>query len=208
MDTRIMNKRILIGCEESQVVCGAFRTSGYEAYSCDLMPTRGNPEWHYQQDIMEIIPTRRWDLIILHPDCTKMAVCNNALCAKGKPQHQERLDQIEWTMKLWGLAKEYADSVVIENPASTIFPHLRKAGAVVQYIQPWMFGHMEQKETGLALHGLSPLDETDNVYDEMMKLPKHIRERIHYMSPGPDRKRDRSETFQGVADAFVTQWGD
>jgi hypothetical protein len=196
---------VLVGCEESQVVCQEFRKAGHEAYSCDLEPTRGNPELHYQMDIMEVIPIKRWDLIILHPDCTKMAVCNNKLCAKGKPQHQDRLDQIEWTMNLWELAKRYSDKVVAENPASTIFPHLRKAGAVIQYIQPWMFGHMEQKKTGLALHGVQPLVETNNVYDQMMELPKSERERIFYMTPGPNRKRDRSKTYLGIAKAML-QW--
>jgi len=195
---------ILIGCEESQVVCAAFRKAGYEAYSCDLEATRGNPDWHYQQDIMEVIPTRQWDLIILHPDCTRMAVCNNKLCAKGKPQHQGRLDDVAWTLKLWGLAKKFSKMVILENPASVIFPHLRKAGALVQYVQPWQFGHMEQKKTGLALHGVKSLQETNNVYDEMMKLSKKERERVFYMPPSPTRKRDRSKTYQGVADAFVS----
>jgi hypothetical protein len=64
---------ILVGCEESQVVCGAFRDAGYEAYSCDLQPTRGNPEWHYQQDIMTVIPTNRWGLIISGANCQQPA---------------------------------------------------------------------------------------------------------------------------------------
>lgn len=81
---------VLIGCEESQVVCRAFRQAGYEAYSCDLQPTRGNPEWHYQQDIMEVIPTREWELIILHPDCTAMAVSGNRWYGRGMPKHHER----------------------------------------------------------------------------------------------------------------------
>jgi len=67
---------ILIGCEESQVVTKAFREAGHEAYSCDLQPTRGNAYWHFQQDIMEVMPTKKWDLIILHPDCTAMALSN------------------------------------------------------------------------------------------------------------------------------------
>jgi len=197
---------VLVGCEESQVVTKAFRDAGHEAYSCDLQPTRGNPDWHYQGDIKAVILGGFWDLIILHPVCTKMAVCNNKLCAKGKPQHQDRLDAIEWTMDLWELAKAHADGVVLENPASVIFPHLRKAGAIVQYIQPWMFGHPEQKKTGLALHNVSPLIETNNVYEEMMKLPKNERERMFYMPPGENRTRDRSETYLGIGEAMASQW--
>ena len=195
---------ILIGCEESQTICGAFRKAGYEAYSCDLLPTRGNPDWHYQADIMEILPLHYWKLAILHPDCTKLAVCGNSTYGRGKPKHQERIDALEWTIDLWDAATECAERVALENPASIIFRYLQ---AATYWIQPYQFGHMEQKKTGLALHNLPPLKETNNVYTEMMSLPKKERERIHYMSPGPNRKRDRSETFSGISDAAVSQWG-
>lgn len=190
---------ILIGCEESQVICKKFRDAGYEAYSCDLQPTRGNPKWHYQDDIMKVIPKRRWDLIILHPDCTTMAVCNNRRCAKGKPRHQERLDDIEWTVQLWKLAKKYSPRVGLENPASTIFPVLREFGALIHYTQPYEYGHGETKKTGFALHGLKPLEPTKKVEGR--------EQRIWKMAPSPTRKRDRSETYSGIADAIVTQWG-
>jgi hypothetical protein len=190
---------ILIGCEESQVVCKAFRDAGYEAYSCDLQATRGNPEWHYQDDIMNVIPKRQWSLIILHPDCTRMAVCNNRRCAKGKSQHQGRLDDIEWTVRLWDLAKKYSPRVALENPASVIFPVLRKLGATIAYLQPYEHGHGETKKTGFALHGLEPLKSTDMVGGR--------EQRIWKMPPSKTRKRDRSETYHGVAIAIVDQWG-
>lgn len=194
----------LIGCEESQVVCKAFRDRGHEAYSCDIQPTRGNPWWHLYGDIMEAIPKRRWDIIILHPDCTAMAVSGNGTYGLNpdgspKPRHHERLAAIDWTLRLWELAKEYSDSVVLENPNSVIFPYLRKAGAVVQYIQPYQFGHGETKKTGLALHGVSPLVPTDEVDGR--------EQRVWKMPPSPTRKRDRSETYQGIADAMAEQWG-
>jgi len=91
---------ILIGCEESQILTKAFRLAGHEAYSCDIKKTRGNPEWHYQNDIMKIIPLQKWDLIILHPDCTALAVSGNRWYGKGMPRHQKRLDAIEWTKQL------------------------------------------------------------------------------------------------------------
>ncbi|MDI3348883.1 hypothetical protein PIGBHMHK_00675 [Mycoplasmopsis arginini] len=75
------------------------------------------------------------------------------------------------------------------------------------YIQPYQFGHLEQKKTGLHLHNLPPLIETNNVYDEMMSLPKNIRERIHYLPPSPDRWKIRSTTFKGIANAMANQWG-
>jgi hypothetical protein len=198
---------ILVGCEESQVITKALRDAGYEAYSCDILPTRGNSDWHYQEDIANVIPRRQWDMIILHPECTEMAVCANGTYAYGKPQHQARLDAIEWTLALWGLAKKHSSKVALENPASVIWPHLRRAGAVVQFVQPWMFGHTETKKTGFALHGLPPLTETENVFEEMQALPNKEKHRIWYMSPGENRSRDRSETYRGIANAIVTQWG-
>jgi hypothetical protein len=78
---------ILIGCEESQTICKAFRESGYEAYSCDIESTRGNADWHFKKDIVEVIPLTQWDLIILHPDCTAMAVSGNRWYGRGMPRH-------------------------------------------------------------------------------------------------------------------------
>lgn len=191
--------RVLIGCEESQKVCQAFRLAGHNAYSCDLQPTRGNPRYHYQQDIMEVIMDGKWDLIILHPDCTAMAVSGNRHYAKGTPGHDKRLCSVAWTMKLWKLAISVCDRVVLENPGSVIFPVLRKAGAIVQYIQPYQFGHGETKKTGLALHGVPGLRPTDEVDGRVNRIWK--------MGPSPTRKRDRSETYPGIAQAMADQWG-
>lgn len=204
--------KVLIGCEESQIVTRAFRKRGHEAYSCDLVETRGNPDWHFQADVMDIIPIRYWDLIILHPDCTAMAVSGNGtygLNKDGTPKkdHHKRVAAIDWTVKLWMLAKKYSKSVGLENPKSVIFPVLRKLGANIQYIQPYQFGHPETKATGFALHNLDTLKETDNVYDEMMKLPPKERHKVWYASPSINRKRDRSETYQGIANAMADQWG-
>jgi len=112
---------ILIGCEESQTICGKFRQAGYEAFSCDLEPTRGNPDWHYQADIMEVIGLHRWDLIILHPDCTALSLSGNRWYGKGMPRHSERLKAIAWAVELWNWAKEFSNKVALENPASVIF---------------------------------------------------------------------------------------
>ena len=191
-------KSILVGCEESQVITRAYRQAGYEAYSCDLEPTRGDPEWHYQQDIMDVIPTRDWGLIILHPDCTAMAVSGNRWYGRGMPYHQQRIDQVAWTLDLWALAKKHSPKVALENPASVIFTALRNGGADVCYTQPWQHGHGETKKTGFALHNLPPLQPT-NIADGR-------EQRIWKMGPSPTRKRDRSETYQGIADAIVDQW--
>jgi len=181
----INTKPILIGCEESGVITTAFRDAGYEAYSCDLLPTRGNPEYHIQGDVMNVIPLRSWSLIILHPDCTSMAVSGNRWYGVNMPYHQNRIDQVEWTIALWSL----------ENPVSVVFKKLPN----VHYLQPWQYGHGETKKTGFALYELPPLEPT-NIVDGR-------EQRIWKMPPSKNRKRDRSETFSGVAKAIVDQWG-
>ncbi len=108
--------------------------------------------------------------------------------------HQKRLDAVEWTLDLWTLAKKYSKRVALENPVSVIFSHLPN----VHYIQPWQFGHGETKKTGFALHNLEPLEPTDIVEGR--------EQRVWRMGPSKNRKRDRSKTFQGVADAMPVQW--
>ena len=190
--------KVLVGCEESQVVCKAFRLYGHEAYSCDIVPTRGNPDWHIQGDIMDVIPSSCWNLIILHPDCTAMALSGNRWYGLAKPRHGERIEAVAWTIRLWELAKQYSPKVVLENPKSVIFPPLRKKGAIVQYIHPWQFGHGETKETGLALHNMPRLKPTNIVEGR--------EQRVWKMPPSPTRKRDRSETYLGISLAMPQQW--
>lgn len=190
--------RVLVGCEESQVVTQAFRKRGHEAYSCDLLPTRGDSKLHYMGDVMHLLRYEyNWDLIILHPDCTALAVSGNRWYGYGMPRHSERLDAIAWTRKLWNRATDICDRVVLENPVSVIFNHI--TGHSMQYIQPWQFGHGETKKTGLALHNVPPLTPTNIVEGR--------ENRVWKMSPGPNRKRDRSRTYQGIADAMAEQWG-
>jgi hypothetical protein len=196
--TRALNDPILpilVGCEESQVLCAAFRAVGLEAYSCDLQPTRGNPAWHYQEDIMNVIPLKKWGLIVLHPDCTAMAVSGNRWYGNGMPMNHKRKEAVEWTLNLWEVAKKYSDRVALENPVSVIFNHLPN----VFYLQPYEHGHGETKKTGFALHGLKPLNPTNKVDGR--------EQRIWKMPPSTNRKRDRSQTFSGVAKAIAEQWG-
>lgn len=199
----------LIGCEYSGTVRDAFLSRGHDAWSNDIIETETRPDRHIQGDIIDAINSRdRWDGVIIHIPCTAMGVCGNSTYGRGEPKHQERIDALEWSLSVWDAACARSDKVAMENPVSVLFPALRDTrGAYVQYIQPWQFGHMEQKKTGLASRGLPKLVGTENVYDEMMKLPKHIRERIHYMSPGPDRGKERARFFSGFAEAMADQWG-
>ena len=187
--------KVLVGCEESQVVCKAFRAKGHEAYSCDLLPCLGgHPEWHFQGDVMETISSGVWDLIILHPPCTYLAVSGNRWYGKGKLLHRKRQDAQIWTHSLWCLAKDRSPHVCLENPVGVL-----RIGANPQYIQPWQFGHGETKKTGLWLHNLPPLKPTNIVEGR--------EQRIWKMPPSEERSKLRSKTYPGIAKAMAEQWG-
>jgi hypothetical protein len=202
-----MGKKVLIPCEFSAINRDEFRRRGHDAWSNDLLPTEGDPRWHIQGDCRDAISSQHWDLIIMHIPCTAMGVCGNRTYGIGKPRHSERISALKWSIETWGLACAHADRVALENPASTIFPLLRERGADVQYIQPWQHGHMEQKKTGLALVNLPRLTPTNDVYDEMMKLPRKDRERVFFMSPSSTRAHERSRFYTGIAKAMDEQWG-
>lgn len=198
---------VLIACEYSGVVRDAFNNKGHHAISCDLLPT-DSPGRHRQGDIIEYLDKAEpgyFDLIIAHPECTKLCVSGNAHYGESMPRYQERLDSVKWTMMFWELCKSKSDKVCFENPVGV----LHRLGGMPKaiYVQPYQFGHLEQKKTGLHLHNLKPLVEEDNVYNEMMKLPKNQRERLHYLPPSKDRWKIRSTTFQGIAQGMANQWG-
>jgi len=194
--------KILIACEYSGVVRDAFIKRGHDAISCDLLPTDSDGP-HHQGDVYAML-SDRWDLIIAHPPCTALTVAGNKWYGEGQPKYSERLASAKWTENLWHKCKSVAPSVCFENPVGVLsrMTSMPKAS----YVQPYQFGHLEQKKTGLFLHNLAPLHETKNVYAEMMTLPKRKRERLHYLPPSPDRWKLRSQTFQGIADAMAHQW--
>lgn len=182
--------RCLIACEYSATVRDAFRARGHDAWSCDLLPTEGDPRWHYQGSVFDIIGDD-WDLMIAHPPCTDLSVSGaRHFAAKIADGRQQRaLDFVQQLMD--------ADipRIAIENPISVISSKIRKPD---QIIQPWMFGHGETKATCLWLKGLPKLVATDVVEGREA--------RIHRMPPGPDRWKERSRTFRGVAEAMADQW--
>lgn len=197
--------RVAVLCEYSGVVRDAFIRNGHDAISCDLLPTDAAGP-HHKGDVVEFLQgSDDFDLIIAHPPCTALTVAGNSTYGEGQPKYQERLDSVKWTVDFWNLCKKKAARVCMENPVGV----LRRLGGMhaPQFVQPYQFGHPEQKKTGLFLHNLPELMETKNVYDEMMKLPKRERERLHYLPPSPDRWKIRSTTFKGIADAMASQWG-
>jgi hypothetical protein len=197
--------RVLVACEESGVVRDAFARMGWDAWSNDLQPARRGGQ-HIQKDcVAAMTDNGPWDIIIFHPPCTALSVSGNRHYGVGKPKHHERLASIEWTCRAWWNAKRMARiGACLENPASVVWTHI--VADNLQWIQPYMFGHPEQKKTGLALDRLPRLKATNDVQLEMHCLPRSVTERVHRMAPSPTRTRDRSETYSGVAEAMSTQW--
>ena len=189
--------RVLVACEFSGTVRDSFIARGHDAMSCDLLPTE-QPGPHYQGDVVDVIG-EDWDVMIAHPPCTHLAVSGAAWFAakRADGSQQAALDFVRLLMDA------PIPKICIENPVSIISSQIRKPE---QIIQPWMFGHPEQKTTCLWLTGLPNLVATNDVKTEMMALPKRERERMHYLPPSPDRWKLRSRTYQGIADAMADQW--
>jgi hypothetical protein len=194
--------KVLVACEYSGRVRDAFIAKGHDAMSCDILPSDAAGP-HYQGDVTDILYDS-WDLIIAHPPCTYMANSGVSWLHK-KPERWAQLDEGAAFFKLFLDAP--CPRIAIENPIMHKYAVERHGGGrQTQVVQPWMFGHMEQKATGLWLKGLPKLVETDNVKEEMLKLPDNERQRLHYLPPSADRWKLRSTTFQGLADAMADQW--
>jgi len=184
--------RILIACEESQEVCKAFRAKGHEAYSCDVEPcSGGHPEWHIQGDVTPLLE-QEWDMIIAFPPCTHLC-SSGARWFKEKQVDGRQAKAVEFFM---AFANCSCLKMAIENPIGVMSTIWRRPA---QIIQPWQFGHGETKATCLWLKGLPKLQPTDIVDDR--------KNRIHKMTPSPDRSKLRSKTFPGIALAMADQWG-
>lgn len=181
--------RVLVGCEFSQVVAQAFRERGHDSYSCDILPTEGNPDWHICGNVLDIIDDG-WDIGIFHPPCTHLAV-SGARWFKGKEEQQKEALQF-----VSDLMNAPINKICIENPISIISTRIRKPD---QIIQPWQFGHGETKASCLWLKNLPLLQPTDIVEGRA--------NRIHRMPPSENRWKERSRTYPGIARAMADQWG-
>jgi site-specific DNA-cytosine methylase len=182
--------RVLVACEFSGVVRRAFRDRGHQAYSCDLEPAEDADKHHYQNDVLDVLAETAWDLMIAHPPCTYLAVSGARWFEYRKEETAEALEFVDL------LLKAPVDRIALENPVGLISTYIRKPD---QYIQPWQFGHGETKKTGLWLKNL-PLLKPTNIVEGRAA-------RVHREPPGPDRWKNRSRTYQGIADAMADQWG-
>ena len=189
---------ILIACEYSGTVRDAFARQGHNAVSCDLLPSDTDGH-HVIGDIRDLL-NGEWDMLIAFPPCTHLAVSG----ARWFPEKRADGRQQEGIDFFMDMVNAPIDRIAIENPIGIMSSHYRKPN---QIIQPWMFGHLEQKSTCLWLKNLPTLESTDNVLEAMMDLPKNKRERLHYLPPSEDRWKLRSKTFQGITEAMADQWG-
>lgn len=181
--------KVLIACEYSGTVRDAFAALGHDATSCDLLPTE-KPGKHYQGDVFDIIGGG-WDIMIAHPPCTHLAVSGSRWFYLKEKEQAEALEFVR------RLLTAPIPHIAVENPVSIISSRIRKPD---QVIQPWMFGHGEQKATCLWLKGLPKLYPTNIVAGR--------EQRIWKLPPSPDRWKERSRTFQGIADAMAKQWSE
>lgn len=180
--------KVLIACEYSGIVRDAFRALGHEAMSCDFLPTE-RPGPHYEGDVRNVLGAN-WDLMIAHPPCTHLAV-SGARWFKDK--QKEQAEALEFVRLL--LAADIP-RIALENPVSIISSRIRKPD---QIVQPWQFGHGETKATCFWLKNLMPLRPTNIVEGREA--------RVHKMPPSPDRWKERSRTYAGIAAAMAEQWG-
>jgi hypothetical protein len=191
--------KVLIACEYSGRVRDAFIANGHDAMSCDLLPTDA-PGPHYQGDVFDIMGDG-WDLMIAHPPCTYLT--NSGV--RWLYEKEGRWEQMREAAKFFTeLLEADIPRIAVENPVMHGHAGIRKAD---QNIQPWQFGHTETKRTGLWLKNLPPLQETHNVRADMAGMARKDTDKVHYASPGKDRWKIRSTTYQGIADAMGTQWG-
>jgi len=192
--------KVLVACEYSGTVREAFAARGHDAWSCDLLPTDIPSDKHIQGDCLEAIASQKWDLIIGHPPCTFLTVSNSKNWAKLQANGKQQA-AIDFVLAIWDAD---CPRICIENPVGALSTRSRM-GKPTQYVQPYEFGHPEQKKTGLWLKGLPKLKGTK--YIDVSKLPKKEVQRLHYLPPSKDRWKLRSLTYKNIALAMSQQWG-
>lgn len=212
--------RVLIACEESQVVCKAFREKGHEAFSCDIQEcSGGHPEWHIQGDAIKEAYSGNYEMMIGHPPCTYLSFVGNRWLdysrykRKALERYYKRLDAVDFFLKMW---EAPIDKICLENPRG----YIQKFVNHTQIIQPYYFGDEQSKTTLLWLKNLPQLKHFKNndLFDEATHVSKG--EMAIYGSgseaffgldilklPQDERAKIRSKTFPGIAKAMAEQWG-
>lgn len=206
--------RVLIGCETSGRVRSAFLARGFDAWSCDLLPAEDGSNRHMVCDIRDILDDG-WDMVaVMHPPCTRL--CNSGVRWLHRPPagrtRAEMWDDLDDGAALFSACwNAPAPLVAVENPVM----HRHAKARIVNYappaqtVQPWWFGDPAFKATSFYLRRLPPLRPTHRLDPPRPGTEAHKRwSRVHRMPPGPDRWRERSRTYPGIAAAMAGQWGD
>jgi site-specific DNA-cytosine methylase len=213
--------KILIACEESDTVRSRFEKLGFDAWSCDLQPNRNPNAKHYQKDIFEVI-NLGWDAMIAFPPCTHLSLAGTRYW-KQKQKDGRQQDAIDFFMAIVAAPIKY---IAIENPLGIMSKAYRKPD---QIIQPYYFGDPFQKSTCLWLKNLPLLyhNPTPNLFDPIVthtskgeflywidkktgkqkRNPMWLYKAFRENKPG-ERSKIRSKTFDGIAEAMSSQWGE
>ena len=205
--------KVLVACEESQVVCIEFRKRGHEAYSCDLLPPSGGyPEWHIQGDVLDQLD-KGWDMMIGHPPCTYLSrAAGRVLYNPERLIHTKKA--FDFVLSLWN---SRIDKIAIENPPGWLCTNWKKP---TQKIHPYYFGDQEMKETCLWLKNLPLLKYSfeTNLFEEKTSTEHPIPLSSRMGSDGKIKNKyfvsrmtnakDRSKTFLGIAKAMAVQWSE
>lgn len=190
--------RVLVACEFSGIVRDAFALRGWLAMSCDLLPSE-RPGLHHQGDVLEIL-NDGWDLMIAHPPCTYLA-SSGLHWNKRRPERAlQTAEAIDFVRTLMAAP---ISKIALENPIGCLSTKIRKPE---QIIQPWMFGHPESKATCLWLKNLPPLASTDICIKTGKYWNNQTASGQNKLGPSESRWKERSRTYQGIADAMAAQW--
>ncbi|WNT44572.1 DNA methyltransferase [Arthrobacter phage Tillums] len=194
--------KVLVACEYSGRVRDAFLKRGHDAMSCDLLPT-DVPGPHYEGDVFDVLGDG-WDLMIAHPPCTYLSNSGVRWLHTQPGRWELMRDGAKFFAELLNAD---VPRIAVENPVMHGYAREIIGSKATQTIQPWEFGHTETKRTGLWLKNLPALVPTDDVREAMQGMAKKDTDKVHYASPGKDRWKLRSTTYQGIANAMATQWG-
>ena len=189
--------RILVACEYSGRVRRAFRELGHDAYSCDILPAEDGEKTFHIQDNVHHHLGRVWDVVIAHPPCTR-------LCSSGvRWLHERNLweDMRDGADFFLACLAANADFVAVENPVMHKYAREIVGRGADFTVQPWQFGDPAKKRTCFWTRGLPPLRATSDM------TASDARADCHNASPGPDRWKERSRTYPGIAAAIASQWG-
>ena len=218
--------RVLVACEYSGRVRNAFMALGHDVISCDLLPSEDDSPYHYQGDVNDLLRNQEFDLMIAHPPCTYLSVSGMHWTTRGLRDPQLTEDALAFVRLLMDAP---VPRIAIENPVSVISSRIRKPD---QVINPYQFGEDASKKTCLWLKGLPLLRPTEFIEPRMVCCGKEVENGDKYgcpdcngskvarprwanqydsgqnkLWPSDDRWKERSRTYQGIADAFAEQWG-